>query len=72
MPRPILNKTTFVKFSRFSLWCFSCWNCIKAGSSRKVVTCPSNQRTAVCECDLRAGAEGLELASHTDTLLHAF
>lgn len=23
MPRPILNKTTFVKFSLFSLWCFS-------------------------------------------------
>lgn len=72
MPGPVLNKTTFVNFSVQSLDCstFPCWICIKLSAARKAVTCPSNQRTVVCDGDLSAGGEDQELGSHTNTSVH--
>lgn len=37
---------------------FPCWHCIKHNSDRKAVTCPSNQRTVVCDGDLSMGCSG--------------
>lgn len=37
---------------------FPCWKCIKHSSDRKAVTCPSNQRTVVCDGDLSTSWSG--------------
>ena len=68
MPRSILNTTTFVNSPPVgSMDCstFPCWNCIKHNSDRKAATCPSNQRTAVCDGDLSKGWSGEETRART-------
>lgn len=37
---------------------FPCWNGIKHNSDRKAATCPSHQRTVVCDRDLSKGRSG--------------